>query len=245
LSATGLLKQLYHRVARPPSTNYYLNQLGLNPYELLPPGGVVVDVGGGGTQGRYAFGSSAIAQRRLNLIVMDLFPSEGVAVLGNAESLPLRSESVDAVLSVSVLEYVRDAQRVIDEAFRVLKPGGLLYVSAPFVFPHHPPPEDRFRFSSSGLRALAEAFEPVKVGSNRGPASTFCHIFIHFLAVVGSFNSRTLYGVLLDFFGWCFFWIKYLDRFIGHYEVGSVLYGNAFFLGRKPAIDGVNAGQRS
>lgn len=230
---SSLGKSIRHAVT-PPSTNYNLNQLRVNPYDLVVPDGIVLDLGAGSTAGGYAFARGAGATKQsLRVIALDLEASAGVAVRGDAHRIPLKSESVDCVICVSVLEYLRDPFLTLREIRRVLKPGGLVYLNAPFVFPYHPPPPDLFRFSMAGLRVLAEGFEEIRVGYNRGPASTFCHILVHFVALCGSFNSQQAYGFLLDGARWMFFWVKYVDKWIGHWHAAPVLHSGAFFLGRK------------
>jgi len=116
------------------------------------------------------------------------------------------------------------------------KPGGLIYVSTPVIFPYHADPDEYYRFSMSDFKILCESFEEIQCGFNRGPASTFCHLLVHFSAILFSLNSRRLYGLLVDFFTWSFFWIKYFDRWLGHYKVAKVMHGSAFFFGRKTAL---------
>jgi SAM-dependent methyltransferase len=50
---------------------------------------------------------------------------------GDAHELPIRSGSVDGVIVLEVLEHVDDPDRVIGEAFRVLKAGGALCAAVP------------------------------------------------------------------------------------------------------------------
>jgi len=50
---------------------------------------------------------------------------------GSAESLPFPDASFDVVFSNEVIEHVQDDQAAIDEAFRVLAPGGYLVVFCP------------------------------------------------------------------------------------------------------------------
>jgi SAM-dependent methyltransferase len=232
-SVATFLRSVYHRLPSPPSTNYYLGRTNIDPYSLVTAGDTVLDVGSGPGRGQYAFTHRGPEGYQLNYIALDVEVGEGVGCVADAHHLPFRSCSVDALMCVSTLEYLNDPFKAVQEFHRVLKPGGILYLSAPFVFPYHAPPEDFFRFSKAGIRALATGFEEIRSGTNRGPASTFCHVLVHFLAAAGSFNRRALHGVLLDAFHWLFFWIKYMDRWIGRFDTGEALYGSAFFLGRK------------
>lgn len=51
--------------------------------------------------------------------------------IAKGERLPLESDSVDAVLSFDVLEHVQDVQQTLKECFRVLRPGGRLFIVFP------------------------------------------------------------------------------------------------------------------
>lgn len=50
--------------------------------------------------------------------------ADGFTVQGNAESLPIRDESIDVVYSNGVLHHTPNFSTAMDEAYRVLKPGG-------------------------------------------------------------------------------------------------------------------------
>lgn len=54
--------------------------------------------------------------------------------LAKGESLPFEDESFDAVLTFDVLEHVQDLGKTLDECWRVLKPGGKMYLVFPSYF---------------------------------------------------------------------------------------------------------------
>lgn len=54
---------------------------------------------------------------------------KGMAVCADGEKLPFQDEKFDIIMSVAVLEHVRNPKRYLAEAYRVLKPGGFLYLS--------------------------------------------------------------------------------------------------------------------
>lgn len=56
---------------------------------------------------------------------------EACFALSPGELLPIRSNSVDVVLCSHMLEHVHDAEAVVNEVWRVLKPNGLVVVIAP------------------------------------------------------------------------------------------------------------------
>lgn len=62
--------------------------------------------------------------------------------------LPLPDGEADLVLLSEVLEHVPDPELVLAEAARLLKPGGQLFLSAPFAFPIHGRPWDYRRFTN-------------------------------------------------------------------------------------------------
>lgn len=75
-------------------------------------------------------------------------------IYADVSRLPVRDQAVDVVLLLEVLEHVQDERMALREIFRVLKPGGRLYLSVPFVYPLHDVPNDYRRFTIYGLRWL-------------------------------------------------------------------------------------------
>lgn len=69
---------------------------------------------------------------------------------------PLSDASFDAVLCNQVLEHVFNQENFVAELRRVLRPGGILILTVPFLWPEHEQPNDCLRYTSFGLRNLLE-----------------------------------------------------------------------------------------
>ncbi len=72
-------------------------------------------------------------------------------VYGDARCLPVVSSGVDTVLLLEVIEHVPEYARILLECRRVLKPGGRIHLSVPFLYPIHDAPHDYHRFTRYGL----------------------------------------------------------------------------------------------
>lgn len=72
------------------------------------------------------------------------------------ELFPFADSSFDSVLCNQVLEHVFNPQQFLSEIRRVLKPGGHLLLTVPFVWDEHEQPYDCARYTTFGLRHLFE-----------------------------------------------------------------------------------------
>lgn len=111
--------------------------------------GCILDVGAGASPfARYLAGQRYIALER----EARFQPT----VIGSVTILPFVGCAFDGVICTEVLEHLRDPRACLREVERVLRPGGYLYITSPMLWPLHYEPEDYFRFTGYGLRALAE-----------------------------------------------------------------------------------------
>jgi SAM-dependent methyltransferase len=108
----------------------------------------------------------------------DIVPGPEVDVVGDAHDLlgHFQRETFDTVILSAVLQYCARPQVVIEQAARVLRPKGLMFVDAPFLQPYCPDGRDLWRFTADGLRHLCEPdFDVIEVRPSItvGPATAF------------------------------------------------------------------------
>lgn len=165
----------------------WVSRRGLKKFKsLLPPNAKVLNLGSGPKR------------MEASWINMDVVPFEHVDVVADALHLPFQSESLDGVFNESLLEHVLNPQSTAEEIRRVLKPGGLVYTSTPFLTPYHASPDDFNRWTLSGLEQLFSGFETVDKGVDAGPWSALLVFLAYWLGVVFSFGNKKL-GTTLAF----------------------------------------------
>lgn len=77
-----------------------------------------------------------------------------VDVFYDGNELPFLDDAFDTIVSFEVLEHVPNVDKILKEVRRVLKPGGSIYLTIPFMYPEHEMPYDFQRWTSLGIRNL-------------------------------------------------------------------------------------------
>jgi len=123
---------------------YFVDEFFCRHVPMLPSGGVVLDVGGVRTQKR---GQFDIGQYDLSVVYANCSPLRHPDVQADAAHLPLSAERFDAAICSELLEHVPEPMAVVEEIYRVLKPGGVVLICVPFLYPMHPDPFDYGRYT--------------------------------------------------------------------------------------------------
>lgn len=71
-------------------------------------------------------------------------------------TFPFQDSEFDSVIANEVFEHVFSPSDFLSEIYRVLKPGGILLITVPFVWDEHEQPHDFARYTSFGLQHLLE-----------------------------------------------------------------------------------------
>lgn len=105
------------------------------------------------------------------------------------EPLPLENAIADIVVSFSVMEHLCEPQMMLNEAFRILKPGGRIFLQVPWQWWIHEAPYDFFRYTPYGLKYLFE--KAGFVGVVVEPQSGF---FTMWILKMNYFSCRLIHG---------------------------------------------------
>lgn len=82
-----------------------------------------------------------------DMIRLDMNTDFELDVAASVTALPFADESIDRISSNSLFEHVAYPHDIIREAFRVLRPGGVLVTTVPFHFVEHGCPADYLRYT--------------------------------------------------------------------------------------------------
>jgi SAM-dependent methyltransferase len=79
--------------------------------------------------------------------------------------IPSEGAAFDCVMATEFLEHFSDPASVLTEIFRVMKPGGILFATVPFIWNLHEVPHDEFRYTPYSLERLvvAAGFSEVRI----------------------------------------------------------------------------------
>ncbi len=114
--------------------------------------GRVLDVGGARQRGAFRRPPGT------HWVVADIERAHRPDVGADVQALPFRDGVFDAVKATEVLEHVPDVARALAECRRVLRPGGHVVITAPFLERLHGDPGDFSRYTRSMWeRLLADA----------------------------------------------------------------------------------------
>ena len=119
-----------------------------------PPGARVLDAGAGEAPYRELFAHTDYMTTDWSESVHP--GARSADIIASLDALPVPDASFDLVVCTQVLEHVPEPAAVLAELRRVLRDGGELWLTVPFVGELHEEPHDHFRYTSHGLRGLCE-----------------------------------------------------------------------------------------
>ena len=150
-----------------------------------------MDVGCGSSPYRFLFDQNNIAYVGIDIVDAEKFDYCNADIVPfDGKRIPFADESVDDILCTEVLEHVPHYQDLINEMYRVLKPGGCIIVTVPWSARFHYIPHDFFRYTPTSLQSMFQEFTKVTI-ENRGTDITS---IVAKLIVIWFRNIRPAHG---------------------------------------------------
>lgn len=129
--------------------NNFIKEIG----KSLPPGSSILDAGAGECVYRKEF--AHCDYKAIDLAVgEDQWNYSNLDYIAPLHDMPVEDNTFDAILCTQVLEHLEWPRESVKEMYRVLKPGGKLYITVPMAQNEHQTPYDFFRYTSYGLKSI-------------------------------------------------------------------------------------------
>ena len=150
------------------------------------PESVILDIGIGENQ------LKDITSRFENTIGMDFLPYPAATIISDlTKTFPLLSATADYIVASNVFEHLPNLPEVLQECYRVLKPGGYLISTTPFLLIGHQRPWDFNRYTDIMLQTAAEdaGFTHIVCRPLTTPFQTTQQILYHYFSILLKKNT--------------------------------------------------------
>lgn len=114
---------------------------------------------------------------------------------GDLLSIPRPDDTYDAVICTEVLEHVSDPYALVRSFYRVLKPGGALFLTVPLTARYHGSPYHYFNYAKPGLELIfrQSGFEVLSIDPQNGIFKFLGNLLKHLpLEILGQYVRRPL-----------------------------------------------------
>lgn len=118
----------------------------------------------------------------------------------DSTTFPFENETYDSCICSEVLEHVFNPNEFLSEINRVLKPGGILLLTVPFVWDEHEQPFDYGRYSSFGICSVLKEnrFEVIEIKKTCNDISLIFQLINCFIYKLLFLKSRkVIFNIIL------------------------------------------------
>ena len=124
----------------------------------------------------------------------DIEPHDGLTdVIGDIHEAPFDDNSFDCIFAIEVMEHLENPFLFKKEIKRMLKKGGSMVLTVPFIFHMHADPFDYWRPTKMALSELFDDFDELSI-SNQGNR---LHVILDLIST--AFRNNNLFKILRIF----------------------------------------------
>jgi SAM-dependent methyltransferase/uncharacterized protein YbaR (Trm112 family) len=137
-------------------------------------------------------GAGATPQKYDNILEFEYALFKNTDVSGDGHFLPFADNTFESVVTFNTFEHLANPFQAASEIYRVLKPGGWVFLHTAFLQPLHESPHHYYNCTEWGLRKWFEQFQiqDVKVSTNFAPGFTLGFLSTVILHTVGSLGPE-------------------------------------------------------
>lgn len=137
------------------SSRKYLEEFLAAAAASVQPGETILDAGAGDCKYKTLF--AGMDYTATDFLQVDKpYDLAALDMVSDLHQLAVADGTYDIVICSQVLEHLPEPEQALQELYRVLKPGGRLWLSTPLFFEEHEVPHDYFRYTRYGLQYLLE-----------------------------------------------------------------------------------------
>lgn len=117
--------------------------------------------------------------KKVTYQIVDPVPDYNPDIIADIHNLPFADSSKEAIICMAVLEHVENPLLAMKELYRVLQPGGKLFIYVPFLFYYHAERgyyKDYWRFTKDTLEMFAKPFSQHEICYVKAPIETFFYL---------------------------------------------------------------------
>ncbi|NUM47374.1 MAG: class I SAM-dependent methyltransferase, partial [Anaerolineales bacterium] len=124
--------------------------------------------------GRNVYKCVVLPENIVSYSCLDIAPFPDIDIVADIQNMKnVESDKFDTIICTQVLEHVPNPFSAVDELYRILRPGGRLFITVPFLNNYHMEPDDYWRFTEYALAFLLKNFLHCTTASY---GSTYHHI---------------------------------------------------------------------
>lgn len=166
-----------------------------------------------------------------NVLNLNIGLFSNVDIVADAHNLPFKSNSLDGIMIIAVLEHVESPRGVVAEAYRVLKKNGHIYAETPFLQHFHGYPNHFQNFTLIGHDALFKKFKKVESGPTTGPFSSVNILILNLFEDL--IENKYLRKITMILVATLLYPFKFLDLLTKNNRNIYKLTNGNYFLGQK------------